>query len=93
MSYNRHYMLYVWIPKFKTYFPYKIYASKHYALDKATNLGALKFKIERINKYDSFKHDLEIYYKANTNENGDQDPKLGYYEEMRIKLWLKTTLK
>ena len=68
--------------KNKCYYPARIYSSKQAALkaiEKKYNCTA--FKLERLDKYNSWKHDKVIYYKAIEDEHGNALTENGYYIE------------
>lgn len=79
---TRKYYLYIYIPKYKYYHPIKIYSSKQAALRAIeTKYICTSFKLERLNKFDPWKHDKVIYYKAVEDEHGNMFTSNGYYVE------------
>ena len=68
--------LYVWLVKYKCWYPVKIYHSKSYAKKVAMNNGYLKFKIV----YRKFQTPISFeIYRMCEDEFGNQDINLGYY--------------
>ena len=71
----KSWFLYVWLVKYKCWYPVKIYHSKSYAKKVAMEKGYLKFKIV----YREFQTPISYeIYRMNEDEYGNQEISLGY---------------